>query len=125
MRLGWHGQRDLADGWHHTTRGVSTRTLDPPCRTPPTPALTPILRPCLVGSRRSAARYAIWSTPPTPMSAKPSSEPTVHTSCCRATSAPCWRPRTTSTYFSTTAPSFLIPRESSLRVTTIRLLARS
>ena len=59
-----------------------------------------------------------------PRSSKPSSAPTVRTSCCRATSAPCWRRRTTSTSSCMTAPSSPIPRESSPPGTTTRPPAR-
>ena len=60
----------------------------------------------------------------TPQLPKRSNAPTVRTSYGRATSARCWRRRTTSTCFSTTAPSSLIRRESSPAATRTRERAR-
>ncbi len=80
--------------------------------------------PCPIGSKPSAARFAISSTRPTTRLPKRSDAPTVRTSYRRATSARCWRRRTASTCFSTTAPSSLIRRESSPAATRTRARAR-
>ena len=99
-------------------------TLDPARPTLPTRVLTPTSMPCPIGSKPSAARFAISSTRPTTRLPKRSNAPTVRTSYCRATSARCWRRTTTSTCFSTTARSSLIRRESSSVATRTRARAR-
>src|SRR3954471_2672597 len=77
------------------------------------------------GSSRSAVRCATWCTPPTRRSPRRSSVATGRTSCCRETSAPCSRPRTTSTSSSTTGPSCPIRNASLPAGTTTRPRARS